>query len=56
MDNNELDKILKQKLKDQIKPSKELESKIKQKVEEEKLRSMNIENTNQKHIFCLVGF
>ena len=52
MDNNELDKILKQKLKDQIKPSKELENKIKQKVEEEKLkklRSMNIENTNQKH-------
>lgn len=52
MDNNELDKILKQKLKDQIKPSKELESKIKQKVEEEKLKklkSMNIETTNQKH-------
>ena len=37
MDNNEIDKILKEKLKDKIKPSIELENKIKQKIEEEKI-------------------
>ena len=52
MDNNEIDKILKEKLKNNIKPSIELETKIKQKVEEEKLKklkSMNIENNNKTH-------
>ena len=38
MDNNELDKILKEKLKTDIKPSQEFENKIKQKIEEEKLK------------------
>ena len=36
MDNNELDKILKDKLKDTIKPSKEIENKIAKKIEEQK--------------------
>ena len=41
MDNNELDKIIKEKLKDKIKPSKEFEQKIIQKIEEEKQKSQN---------------
>lgn len=52
MDNNELDKILRQKLNDKIKPSKELEYKIKQKIEEEKykkLKTMNIETKGTKN-------
>ena len=52
MDNNELDKILKSKLKDKIKPSADLEGKIRQKVEQEKmnqLKSMNTENNNNKN-------
>ena len=36
MDNNELDKIIKEKLNNNIKPSKEFEQKIIQKIEEEK--------------------
>ncbi len=39
MDNNELDKILKDKLKETIKPSKEIEKKIAQKIEEQKKSS-----------------
>lgn len=52
MDNNELDRILKSKLKDKIKPSEELEGKIRQKVEKEKikqLKSMNTDNNNNKN-------
>lgn len=63
MDNNELDKILKQKLKDKIKPSTELEGKIRQKVEQEKmeqLKSMNIDgnknnNKNYKKIKTIIS-
>ena len=40
MDNNEIDKILKEKLKNKIKPSKEFEQKIMQKIEEEKQKSL----------------
>ena len=36
MDNNELDKIIKEKLNNNIKPSKEFEQKIAKKIEEEK--------------------
>ena len=46
MDNNELDKIIKEKLKDKIKPSKELELKIIQKIEEEKHKKKTYANNN----------
>lgn len=52
MDNNELDRILKEKLKNKIKPSAEIEGKIRQKVEQEKmnqLKLMNTENNNNKN-------
>ena len=39
MDNNELDKIIKEKLNNKIKPSKEFEQKIIQKIEEEKKKA-----------------
>ena len=39
MDNNELDKIIKEKLNKDIKPSKEFEQKIIQKIEEEKKKA-----------------
>lgn len=42
MDNNELDKILKNKLKDSINPSKEFEEKLLQKIEQEKRNAINI--------------
>ena len=41
MDNNELDKIIKEKLNGTIKPSKEFEQKIIQKIEEEKQKAQN---------------
>ncbi len=43
MDNNELDKVLKEKLKVDIKPSQEFEAKIKQKIEEEKIKAKSKE-------------
>ena len=43
MDNNELDKILKNKLKSTIMPSKELEDKIKAKIEEQKSEIKSLE-------------
>lgn len=46
MDNNDLDKIIKEKLKDKIKPSKELEQKIIQKIEEEKHKKKTYANNN----------
>ena len=39
MDNNELDKIIKEKLTNDIKPSKEFEQRIIQKIEEEKKKA-----------------
>ncbi len=51
MDNNELDKALKEKLKGKINAPKELEEKIKMKVEEqkfEKLKSMNTQGKSNK--------
>ena len=44
MDNNELDKIIKEKLNGTIKPSKEFEQKIIQKIEEEKQKAQSIKN------------
>ena len=44
MDNNELDKIIKEKLNNNIKPSKEFEQKIAQKIKEEKQKT----ETNKK--------
>ena len=44
MDNNELDKIIKEKLNNNIKPSQEFEQKIAQKIEEEKQKA----ETNKK--------
>ena len=41
MDNNELDKIIKEKLNGTIKPSKEFEQKIIQKIEEETKSTIN---------------
>ncbi|MCI9063807.1 MAG: hypothetical protein HFJ17_04325 [Clostridia bacterium] len=52
MDNNELDKILKEKLKGKMQPSIEFEGKIRQKVEEEKakkLKEMNVPGQNKKN-------
>ena len=47
MDNNEeLDRLLKNKLKDTIKPSKNLEDNIKQKIEEQKKQNLKNENIN----------
>lgn len=46
MDNNELDKIIKEKLKNKIRPSKELEQKIIQKIEEEKHKKKTYSNNN----------
>ncbi len=52
MDNNELDRIIKEKLSGTIKPSKEFEQKIIQKIEEEKQKAHNLnfktENKNDK--------
>ena len=48
MDNNELDKILKEKLKNKIKPSAEMEGKIRQKVEEEKAKQLMKMNNDVK--------
>ena len=44
MDNNELDKIIKEKLNNNIKPSQEFEQKIAQKIKEEKQKA----ETNKK--------
>lgn len=48
MDNNELDKILKEKLKDQIQVPLEVENKIRAKVEEEKKNYQNSNNNKNK--------
>ena len=59
MDSNELDKIIKEKLNNNIKPSKEFEQKIIQKIEEEKKKATSqqkltkIEKTKkQKNQIC----
>ena len=52
MENNELDKILKEKLKGKMKIPSEMEGKIRQKVEEEKknqFKTINIGNNNGKN-------
>ena len=48
MDNNELDKILKEKLKDTIKPNKEFEDKIKETVKEQTKKSKQKESNKRK--------
>ena len=47
MDNNELDKILKEKLNGKIKPTPEFEKRIKDKIEEEKKSRLLEKDNNQ---------
>ena len=55
MDNNQIDQILKEKLKDKIKPSQELEEKIRHKVEDEKYKKLKTMYDALLDLYCLAA-